>query len=102
MQVLATDLHAKVASAHAGQQTAQEALHTAELNLQKEAATRGVLESTLDRAHRELAVANEERCAVPFSVLPPLVCICAALLCNQSYCVILCWSVHKRQPVGLC
>ena len=56
-----TDLHAKVADAHAAKQSAQEALHTAELNLQKETATRAVLESTLERAHRELGEANQER-----------------------------------------
>ena len=57
-----TNLHAKLAEAHAAQQAAQDRLHTAELNLQKEAATRGVLESSLERAQRELAEANEERC----------------------------------------
>lgn len=60
--MLVTDLHTKVAEAIAARQTAQEALHTAELNLQKEVATRSVLEANLERAHRELAEANQERC----------------------------------------
>ena len=66
LQVLVTDLHAKVAEAHARQQAAQDALHTAELNVQKEAATRAVLETTLQRSHRELADANQERCKQVF------------------------------------
>ena len=60
-QLLVTELHTKLAEAHASQQTAQEALHAAELSLHKEVATRGVLEGTLERAHRELAEANQER-----------------------------------------
>lgn len=60
-QVHVTELHAKLAAAQAGQQAAREALQAAELSLQKEVATRRVLEGSLERAQRELAEANEDR-----------------------------------------